>query len=186
MPPVPPNFNSAHMNSPPLSWISEVNRLMVPRDMLFNFHLVEFWFVAHMVKMPLGESKFILQLLKKIIFRFQFAWILIFWNCLWVLVRNCFFYRLKCFIRGFFVCFCFEWIMWNRPCLKLCMSDLKLFWASSLWNFYVLVDTDIVKPPLGVGNKWGDLWPRALMGDTTHNGQSPKICNFSKRILCLF
>ena len=167
------------MNSAPLSWISGV---MVPREMLLNSRLVEFWFVAHMVKPLLGENKFILQLLKKIIFRFQFACFLF---CLSVLVRNVF-YVLKCFIHGFFVCFCFELIMWNRPSLKICVSDLKLFLAPTLWNFYVLVDTDIVKPPLGVGNKWGDLWPRALMGDTTHNGQSPKICNFSKHILCLF
>ena len=72
--------------------------------------------------------------------------------------------------------------MWNRPWFKICVPELKLILDSTLWNFHVLVDTDIVKPPLGVGNKWGDLWPRALMGDTTHNGQSPKICNFSKRI----
>ena len=44
---------------------------MVPREMLFNSHLVEFWFRAYLVKPPLGEGKIILQVLKKIIFMFH-------------------------------------------------------------------------------------------------------------------
>ena len=42
-----------------------------------------------------------------------------------------------------------------------------------------------MRPPLGVGNKWGDLWPRALMGDGTHNDENPKNCNSSNFILLL-
>ena len=46
---------------------------MVPREMLFNSHLVEFWFRAYLVKPPLGEGKIILQVFKKDYFYVPFA-----------------------------------------------------------------------------------------------------------------